>query len=222
MKRFDKKKNIRLVNTKLNENWLKSKGDILTEGDTSDLIKEETYNDLYEFLNQGFRKMTNGTAYYVSSMDSSMNKNIIDSETGEKVPNPMYGKIYKHTRFMFPWLDTFSRAKERKGLGSEVGQRSGEFEKVEGYDMIEKGKNGLYLPILPTGSEYKYAIMEGDDFVEIDKDEVKKYLRPSGASTSGAPAFRLLLVNNIAKLTGGGNIWVNPDFGFKYIGPGTV
>lgn len=191
----------------------------------TEMLNEEKYNDIFEFLGQGFGKMTQGTAYYVSSMDSNMNKNLVNPDTGEKGPNPMYGKLFKHTRFMFGWGDTYGRARERKGIEGELGKRSGDYEKVSGYENVglETGKNGLYLPILPTGSEYKYAVMDGGSFVEIDKEEAKKYLRPSGGSFSTeGPNFRLLLVQNIVKLTGGGNIWVNPEFKFDYIGPGNI
>lgn len=186
------------------------------------MLNEEKYNDVFEFLGQGFGKMTQGTAYYVSSMNSSMNKNIVDPATGEKMPNPMYDKLYKHTRFMFPWGDTYKRAKDRKGITTEPGERRGEFERLEGFDMLETGKSGLYLPILPSGSEYRYAVLDGNDFVEVSKDEVKPYLRQSSAPPSEGPNFRLLIVNNIVKLTGGGNIWVNPEFKFNYIGPGNI
>lgn len=197
---------------------LNSLNELINEG----ILSEAMYNDLFEFLGQGFGKMTQGTAYYVSSMDTSMNKNIIDPNTGEKIPNPMYGKIFKHTRFMFPWGDTYARARERKGIEGEIGQRSGQYEKIQGFDMLESGKSGLYLPILPSGSEYVYAMMDGNDFVPISKEEVKPYLRPSGAPQSEGPKFRLLIVNNIAKLTGGGNVWTNPDFKLNYIGPGAI
>ena len=47
--------------------------------------------------------MTNGTAYYVASMDSSMNKFIMDAN-GSKIPNPMYGRLFKHTRYIFVYI----------------------------------------------------------------------------------------------------------------------
>ncbi len=186
------------------------------------ILKEETYRDLFDFLDQDPRKMTNGTAYYVASMDSSMNKFMVDSD-GNKVPNPMYGKIFKHTRFMFPWKDTYNRAMERKGSEREIGQRSGTFEKVVGYDVLERGKSGLYLPILPTGSEYKYVMMDGNEFKVIGKEDVLPYLRPSSPSSGGSVVdFRLLIVDKIAKLTGGGNVWINPEFKGSYMGMGIV
>ena len=147
----------------------KSLNELISEA----ILKEENFTDVLEFLAQGFGKMTSGTVYYVSSMDSSMNKNLVDPNTGEKMPNPMYGKLYKHTRYMFPWGDTFARAKERKGINTEPGKRSGEFERLEDFNMLETGKNGLYLPIIPTGSEYEYAVMDNNKFVPISKDEAK-------------------------------------------------
>ena len=57
------------------------------------ILTEETYRDLFDFLDQGQKKMTNGTAYYVASMDSSMNKFIVDAG-GSKVSNPMVIQAY--------------------------------------------------------------------------------------------------------------------------------
>lgn len=185
------------------------------------ILTEETYRDLFDFLDQGQKKMTNGTAYYVASMDSSMNKFIMD-DSGIKVPNPMYGRLFKHTRFMFPWADTYKRAMERKGEGRELSSRSGTFEKVTGYDVLERGKSGLYLPILPSGSEYKYVVVDGGESKVVSKEEVLPYLRPSSPSGGGPVDFRLLIVDKIAKLTGGGNVWINPEFKGSYMGMGVV
>jgi hypothetical protein len=171
--------------------------------------------------------MTQGTAYYISDMDRNMNKNIINPETGEKMPNPMYGKLFKHTKFMFPWLDTYRRAQERKGITSEPGERRGTYERLEGFEMLETGKSGLYLPIFPTGSEYVYAVIEGGKFVEFPKEEAKKYLavRDSSSRSFGDPdkvPVRQLIIDRTVKITGGGNVWVNPEMKFNYIGPGTI
>lgn len=185
------------------------------------MLNEERYNDLFDFLNQNIGKMTVGTVYYVSSMDSSMNKNLITPEG--KIPNPMYGKLFKHTRYIFGWKDTYKRATERKSPEHVMGQRSGEYEKVEGYDMLEKKGDKLYLPIIPTGSEYKLYVMDGGEMQEISKEDAKQYLpqRKPYESASGVD-FRLLIVNNIVKLTGGGNQWVNPDFSGKWGGMGAI
>jgi hypothetical protein len=155
-------------------------------------------------------------------MDNSMNKNLVTPEG--KIPNPMYGKLYKHTMFMFPWLDTYRRAQERKGLDTEPGQRRGTYERLEGFDMLETGKSGLYLPIYPTGSQYVFAVMEGGKFVEFPKEEAKQYLKPSDGSAFSPDKVpvRQLIIDRTAKITGGGNEWVNPDFRLNYIGPGNI
>jgi hypothetical protein len=184
------------------------------------LITEEVYNDLFQFLEQDPRKMTMGTAYYVHSMDSYMNKNIVGQD-GVKMPNPMYGKLYKNTRFMFGWSDTYGRAVERKNPEHVMGQRSGTYEKVQGYDVLETGKSGLYLPIIPSGSESTYSVLEDGVWSPISKDEVYQYLRPVSPSSGGSGVnFRPLIIDKVAKLTGGGNVWTNPNFKGKYMGPG--
>jgi len=192
--------------------------EILTEN-TSTNLSEEVYDDLYKFLDNKVQKMSTGTAYYVSDMTSSMNKKLADG-----TPNPMYGRILKNTRFIFRWNDTFKRALERQGVERELGTRKGQFEKVEGYELLEKGRSGLYLPILPTGSEYEFTYLKDDGTSQpISKQEVKKYLRPpSPSALEKGPQYRLLIVDKIVKLTGGGNIWTNSQFKGTYKGPGTV
>lgn len=185
------------------------------------LINEQTFQDLYAFLDQGVKKMTSGTVYYVSDMNSSMNKFMSDDE-GNKIPNPMYGKLFKNTRFMFGWKDTYGRAVERKNPEHEMGKRSGEFEKIDGYDMLEKKGSSVYLPIIPTGSEASYTVLDGGEMKPIDKETVYKYLRPSGGSGGSGIDFRLLIVDKIAKLTGGGNVWINPEFKGSYMGVGSL
>lgn len=185
------------------------------------ILSEERFNDLYAFLDAQPKKMTMGTAYYVAGMDTSMNKSLVTPEG--KIPNPMYGKIFKHTRFMFRWQDTYKRATERTSPEHIMGQRSGEFEKVEGYDMLEKKGDKTYLPIIPTGSEYKYMFMDGGEMREISKEELKPFLRPSGSSApSSGVDFRLLILDKIVKITGGGNEWVNSDFSGEYRGLGSI
>jgi hypothetical protein len=193
---------------------------ILEEVINEAILKEETFNDLYKFLDQGPRRMTQGTVYYVASMDSSMNKNLVTPEG--KIPNPMYGKLFKHTRFMFGWQDTYKRAIDRKNPEWEMGQRRGDFEKVEGYDMLEKKGDTMYLPIIPTGSEYKLYVMDGDNVSEISREDAKQYLKPTTSGPSSGVDYRLLMVDKIVKLTGGGNVWVNPNFGGQYKGVGQI
>lgn len=184
------------------------------------ILTEETYNDLFKFLEQDPRSMTQGSAYYVHSMDSYMNKNIIGSD-GLKVPNPMYGKLYKNTRFMFKWEQTYNKAMSRVNPEHVMGKRSGNYEKIDGYSVLESGKSGLYLPIVPTGSESLFSVLEDGKFSLIDKAEAYKYLRPiSGGSVGSGVDFRPLIIDRVYKLTGGGNVWINPNFKLQYLGPG--
>ena len=187
------------------------------------MLQEETFNDLYQFLDQGQQKMSQGSAYYVSDMNSYMNKFILD-DGGNKIPNPMYGKLFKHTRFMFKWQDTYSRAVERKNPEHEMGKRSGEFARVDGYDMLEKKGESMYLPIIPTGSEASYSVLDGGEMRKINYFEAESYLRPrsSGGSGGSGVDFRLLIIDKIVMLTGGGNKWVNPNFKGKYMGIGDI
>lgn len=180
-----------------------------------ELLSEETFSDIYKFLARVPNKMTFGTVYYVSSMNSSMNKNIITANGKE--PNPMYDRVTKHTRFSFGWQDTYKRAVERSGVDWELGQRRGEFEKVEGFEVLEKKGDKFYLPIIPQGSNYKLFYNGVDGVREISKEELKPYVKDRISSPSGTE-FRLLMLDNIYKLTGGGNVWVNPSFGGTYRG----
>jgi hypothetical protein len=180
-------------------------------------------NDIYKFLDQDPRRMTIGTAYYISSMDSYMNKFIID-KFGNKVINPMYGKIFKHTRFIFGWKDTFERAMNRINPNYVVGSKSGNYTPVEGYDMLEKGKNGLYFPIIPTGSEYVYVICDGGCRV-ADKSEVKPFFKDVGKSywsEEGKAPIRQLIVDRSVKITGGGHEWINDKIKSKWLGIGSI
>lgn len=205
---------------KINDILIKSLiKEVLLENHTS-ILNEDAYQDLFEFLDNKVQPMSMGTAYYVASLDSSMNKRLAD-----KSPNPMYGRVFKNTRFMFRWKDTFKRALERSGEDREVGMRSGQFEKVEGYEMLERGRSGLYLPILPTGSEYELSyIDDSGKLVPISREEVKPYLKPPRPRPEGpsSPSFRLLIVDKIAKIAAGGNTWNNPNFKGTYLGPGNV
>lgn len=220
MRPFDKKNAVKRANILAEQRYLESKGLIKEE---ESLLKEETFSDLFNFLEQDPRKMSVGTVYYVADMNSSMNKSIVN-DSGEKIPNPMYGKLFKHTRFMFQWENTYKKAMEKINPEHEMGKRSGTFEKVQGYDVLESGKSGLYLPIIPTGSEYEYVVTEDGDSRPIDKEEVKKYLRPVSPSFNNPSKseFRLLIVDKIAKITGGGNVWVNPNFKGSYQGIGKI
>ena len=223
MRRFDKLKNIEKANILAEQRYLETKG-FVNESENK-VITEETFSDLFDFLNTDPNKMTQGSAYYVADLNSSMNKNSVDDK-GNNIPNPMYGKLYKHTRFLFKWEDTYTKAMDRVDPEHVHGKRSGTYEKVQGYDVLETGKSGLYLPIIPTGSEYQYVVDNNGNMEVIDKETAKKYLRPMSPSTvsaieAGKPSFRPLIIDKVAKITGGGSVWKNPNFKGVYMGPGS-
>lgn len=187
-------------------------------------VNEETYtNDIEKFLDQDPKKMTTGTAYYISSMDSSMNKFITD-DNGNKIENPMYGKVFKHTRFIFKWHDTYERAMKRVNPNYIAGERRGEYKPVEGYDMLESGKSGLYFPIVPTGTEYNLVLCDGGCKV-VDKSVIRPYLKPSTGSNwsdEGKQQYRQLILDRAVKITGGGNEWINNNLKSQWLGIGQI
>ena len=183
------------------------------------LLTEEKIDDFFKFLAQDPHNKSMATVYYTAPV--TMNKFVLDAD-GVKIPNPMYGNLFKNTRFMFRWGDVYKDAIARVNPEHEFGQRSGTYDKVEGFKVTEMGKSGLYLPIIPTGSESSYSVMDNGQFQPIDKEEAKKYLPPyRGASASGVE-YRQLIVDRIAMIKSGGNEWANPHFKFQYMGPGKV
>ena len=183
----------------------------------SELLKEETIEDFFEFLGKNPGKSSMATVMYTNPV--KVNKFIID-DLGNKVPNPMFDKLFKNTRFMFRWQDTYNRAVERNNPEHEFGKRSGTFEKVEGVDVLERGKSGLYLPIIPTGSESAYSVYENGKFSPISKEEARKYMPEYKEREGGSGVdFRPLIVDRISKINAGGNNWINPNFQYEYLGP---
>jgi hypothetical protein len=185
------------------------------------LVNESQYDDLFNFVEQNPQKGSSATVLYTNLV--AMNKNIVNPETGEKSPNPMWGKVYKHQRFIFQWEDTYQRAVERDNPEHEFGARSGTYEKIEGYDMFETGKSGIYLPIVPTGTEAAYSVEdESGNHRPASKEELAPYFKPykAGAPRSGKN-FRPLIVDKIYAINSGGNTWKNPHYQFgQYMGPG--
>ena len=189
-----------------------------TLAEAKQYLMESKIDDFFNFLEKDPKKNTIAYVYYTSLV--KVNKSFINDK-GEKEANPMDGKLYKNTMFSFRFGDTYKRAVERDAPEHEMGKRSGTFEKVEGYSVVESGKNGLYLPILPLGNKATYSTNDNGTWKVVDKEEIRKYLPTSkpSAPASGV-AFRLLKLDNIYMLRGGGNEWVNPNFQLKYSGAG--
>lgn len=191
--------------------------EVIDEG----LLTEDSIDDFFTFLAKDPNNKSMASAYYTAPV--TMNKTIIGDD-GIKIPNPMYGKLFKNTRFMFRWGDVYKDAVERVNPEHEFGERRGTYDKVEGFKVTEMGKSGLYLPILPTGSEANYSVMENGQWSVIDKDEAKKYLPPYRGGSASGVEYRQLIVDRIAMIKSGGNEWVNPHFKlkYKYLGPGKI
>lgn len=183
------------------------------------LLTEDRIDDFFKFLAQDPHNKSMATVYYTAPV--TMNKFILDDQ-GMKIPNPMHGKLFKNTRFIFRWGDVYKDAVERVNPDHEFGQRSGTYDKVEGFKVTEMGKSGLYLPIIPTGSESSYSVMDNNQWQAIDKEEAKKYLPPYRGGSASGVEYRQLIVDRIAMIKSGGNEWVNPHFKFKYLGPGEI
>ncbi len=182
---------------------------------------KEAINDFFNFLETDPRKGSFATVYYTAPYSSPFNKFYVD-ENGEKQLNPYRGKVYKHQYIQFNFGETYKRAVERNNPDWEMQQRKGEFEKLGGYDVIEAGKNGLYLPVIPKNNKSAYSVVDENGNHElVDYETLKPYMAVRKAYEPGSGVnFRLLLVDRIYKLrAGGGKEWVNPHFTETYVGP---
>lgn len=201
---------------------------ILRENQKRHILNEELYNDLFEFLAQEPKKSTQASVQYVYSLNDQLR---IPEGTkrmkGVKgaMSNPMWDKLFKHCYYKFNWAATYQRVAELKGIElNPDAVRRGEYEKIEGFDILLSGKNGLYLPVIPTGQSSKFAILEDSQFVEVPKEEAYSYLKPYKPSDKPTVPYRNLVVTlenekYIVKISAGGNEWVNPEFTYNYIGP---
>jgi hypothetical protein len=181
------------------------------------LLTEEKIDDFFKFLAKDPNNKSMASVSYTNPV--KMNKFILDDQ-GMKVPNPMLDKLYKNTRFMFRWQDTYKNAMDRVNPDHEMGQRSGTYDKVEGFEVLEMGKSGLYLPIIPTGSDSTYSILENGQWSPISKEEAYKYMPKASEANPNAVPMRALIVDRIYKIKSGGHEWTNPNFKLKYLGQG--
>jgi hypothetical protein len=185
------------------------------------IIKEEAIDDFFHFLEQNPKKGSFAYVYYTRPL--TLNKSFFDID-GEKKPNPYYGKIFKHSRYRFSFEQLYADTVAKKNPEYVGGQRKGNYEKVQGFNYLESGKSGLYLPIIPTETKSTYSIIEpsGENKV-VDYEDIKLYLKPPSTSSGGSGVKVLqLIVDKIAKISAGGNTWINPNFEYEYLGPGTI
>lgn len=184
------------------------------------IIKEEKIDDFFHFLERNPKKGSFAYVYYTRPL--TLNKTFTDID-GEKKPNPFYGKIFKHSRYRFSFEQLYADTAAKRDPEYVSGPRRGEYEKVSGFDYLETGKSGLYLPIIPTETKSTYSVIEpnGENKV-VDYEDIKLYLKPPSTSSGEGIKYLQLIVDKIAKISAGGNTWVNPNFIYEYLGPGTI
>jgi hypothetical protein len=197
---------------------------LIKESAESSLIKEEKIDDFFHFLERNPKKGSFAYVYYTRPL--AVNKSFFDID-GEKKPNPYYDKILKHSRYRFSFEQLYAETMAKKNpeyAEQERGDRRGQYEKVAGFDYLEMGKSGLYLPIMPTETKSTYSVKEpnGENKI-VSYEDLKLYLKPPSSSSGSGIKYLQLIVDNIAKISAGGNTWVNPNFKHdEYLGPGTI
>lgn len=197
---------------------------VLSEGSNESTRK--AINDFFNLLETDPKKGTFATLYY-TALYRPFNKFYKD-EKGDKQRNPYHGTVYKHQWVRFNYGETYVAALERRNIkavqkGGEIWvlqKRKGEFEKVDGYDLIEITPKGeLNFPVIVKDSDAYYTIVDGDgNHKPIEFGEFEEYMRPPSKSGSGID-FRNFLVDKIYKLRAGGKEWINPHFKETYMGP---
>jgi hypothetical protein len=177
----------------------------------------EQADDFFKFVEKDPRLNTWAFVYYASNLDAYLAK---------RSSNPMVGKFLKSTRYKIMFGQTYKRAAELKNPEYIVQQRKGDYEKVQGYNILEFDKNGnLVLPIIPLESKYKIIVI-GENGVEDTvfhtydlQTKYAQYFVPSFFGEKSAPAsgtdFRALKVDSISRISAGGAVWNNPNFKYK-------
>ena len=111
-----------------------------------------------------------------------------------------------------------------------IQQRKGEYQKVQGYKVLETNKNGeLCFPIVPINSNSIVLILDqnGNIMKESNMREIKELYKNTDVfinsfySENKPPAsgvnFNLLKVDSIYRIAAGGSEWKNPHFKYaKY------
>lgn len=178
----------------------------------------QTIDDFFEFLNRHVNKATFAYAYYTYPV--TLNKTIGTRENPSKELNPYAGRIFKHQPHEFRWDYSYAESMKRKhGDDFEFKGSNAKYTNIEGVKMLQEGKNGLYLPIVPTGGG-GFRPVYTVDWVITPKEELLSILPPKSPSTMGLPETMKLFVPKLAGVSAGGAVWKNPDFEFRYMGQG--
>lgn len=189
--------------------------------------KEKKLKELEDFFKVlDSKKCTFAYLYAANDLDSQLAKEIKDEE-GNRVENPMFGKIFKVTTYKLHLNDSYKDVVKRENPDWEVQSRSGDYEKVKGYEVYFTKSGNLMLSISNFTSTSKYYKKEDDGSIkEIKLSEIQPYLKMSSSlkfsktqdnnnlktSTGSGVQFRNINVDKIYKLNGGGRSWNNNSF----------
>jgi hypothetical protein len=186
------------------------------------LINEVEVDDFFNFIERDPRLNTFSYVYYASTLDRFLAK---------RTSNPFVGRFIKLSRYKFMFGQTYVRATEIKNPEWIVQQRSGEYQKVQGYNVLETDKGGnLGLPIVPLETKSKILFVgDGGKVHEIEKNQLLTWARESGYEQFFIPSFwaekdpeapptgsgipyRALKLDSIYRIAAGGAEWRNPHF----------
>jgi hypothetical protein len=185
---------------------------IVEEEYKEDIITEDVYDDFFYFIENDPRLNTFAYIYYLSSLDRYLSK---------PKNNPMLGKFYKLSKYKFRFGDTYKNAVVRKNPEYEFQKRSGEYIKIEGYNVLERDAKGdEVLPIMPLDTKSTVIVFDEENKKKetISVSELKKnyseyfinsFLTGNYEPSSGVD-FRALKIKNTIKISAGGNVWMNP------------
>ena len=189
--------------------------------------KEKKLKELEDFFKVlDSKKCTFAYLYAANTLDSQLAKEMKDEE-GNRVENPMFGKIFKVTTYKLHLNDSYKDVVKRNNPNWEVQSRSGDYEKVKGYEVYFTKSGNLMLSISNFTSTSKYYMKEDDGSMkEIKLSEIQPYLKMSSSlkfsktqdnnnletSTGSGVQFRNINVDKIYKLNGGGKSWNNNSF----------
>jgi len=177
------------------------------------LNEAEQMDDFFYFIENDPRLNTFSYVYYTSLLDRGLAK---------KSTNAMVGKFIKNTRYKFSFGQTYGRAVEIKNPEHVMQQRKGDYEKVDGYKVLETDRRGnLVLPIVPLETKSSILVLDENGGLKEKletsqlQEKYSDFFQPSfftKRSSSSGVDFRPLKVDSISKISAGGAVWDNPHF----------
>lgn len=178
-------------------------------------------DDFFEMLDA--KKFTFAYAYTANVMDDKLRRYII-AEDGTKEVNPMYGKLYKVTKYKFNFGKTYREAVRMKNPQYQVQSRNVPYEKVQGYRCVYFSEKGnLMFPFCDYKDYTKYYLLDDSGNVsEVMFDSIKPYMQPSKTVERSRPSgvnCKSINVDKIYRLNAGGKTWSNRIFIYPFLIP---